>query len=132
MSLGFIVVFDKDISLYNKLLARLERDYVYALLNVSVFTRGGRVYLLGSGSALDAAFLYSAYLRALGRGLRPEFYTTIAVKEEDLPDLVKGAGREWAEARLSEFRVAQLSEAQVYLPIAGAAAARLCRALKTC
>jgi hypothetical protein len=89
-------------SYYSSLLSKLAKIRRRAPIHVDVFSRKGTVFVESLDDGFSASFLYAAYLKAKGRGLKADMLYARYIDENLLPEEVRKAGRKWLSEGLSE------------------------------
>ena len=101
-----MVCFSKEKNAIDVIRDKIKRNA--HLVTVTMLIAEHRVCIYGADEALTAAFLYSIYRYAKEKGLEPELYHMMPIKESEIPDEVKKIGEEWTRRRLRKEEIEKL------------------------
>jgi hypothetical protein len=80
---------------YSNLIYKLNRVREKMPIHVDVFAREGTIYVIGLDDGFSALFVYTAYLKAKGKGLNAKLLYARYIDESWLPEEVRKLGKAW-------------------------------------
>jgi len=93
-----------DMNFYKNLLKRIVRDKEeHKELRVDVFMRGDVLYVISGMDPLSITLAYTAYRKAVQRGLKACMYVAKEVSEDRIPKTVKEVSSKWLDTRIGWF-----------------------------
>jgi hypothetical protein len=88
-------------NLYKTLMKKLRRVEGRIPIHVDVYARRGTIFILSLDDFFSSSFLYSAYLKARGKGLKADLMYARYIGEEWIPEDVRRISMKWISGRLS-------------------------------
>jgi len=99
---------DADPTYYNIILKKFKRVVKRSPIHVDIFLRKETVYIMSLDDGLSAAFLYSAYLKAVNKNLKAELMYARHIDPSFIPNKVKKIAEVWLSKGLSRKEIETL------------------------
>jgi hypothetical protein len=104
----FIVVIEGDrkevMNFYKNLVKRVERDIEEHNVNVDVFLRGDRIYVIAAKDNVSVTLAYVIYLKSKAKGFKVSMFYAKEVSEDKIPEKVKEIASLWLDTRIGWYR----------------------------